>query len=482
MRLLGLLAFLISVHAWAALAAEFVTTPATQSATQPAGDVHVVKKGSLKFEIKADGTFGPAEPFEVKLKPRAYSGSFTVISSARHGAPVKAGDVLLECETTEYAWAMQKAESELELARVNLRKAEADADLGAKADALAMRMQEDALKNAEEGLRWWESVDGPNMLKQADLSLKEVRDNVEYQQDEMDQLLKMYKSEELTSATRDIVLKRAERRLDNAKKVLGMQEGVHEKSRNYNYPVARQRVLDSLEQARQSLASLKVAQQQSAVARRAAVTNARIALEQAQKKFDELKADQGLFAITSPAAGLVWYATVPDRGPGGDEPPALKVGEKVGTNQVLMRLITPGRLALEISVSEAQSLWLKPGMKASVTPAAMPYMTYPAACGEPAIGTRGNPPAFGTFVPVVVANADPRLVPGMKGTVKIDAGRLDGVLLVPVGTVQNGSVTVRRQDGTPEKRDVVLGQSDGQMIEVRSGLVEGEQVLLNPSR
>jgi multidrug efflux pump subunit AcrA (membrane-fusion protein) len=72
---------------------------------------------------------------------------------------------------------------------------------------------------------------------------------------------------------------------------------------------------------------------------------------------------------------------------------------------------------------------------------------------------------------------DRRIIPGMKAAEHIQAGKLENVLLIPVGAVTAGKVTVQK-DGRNEERDVVLGKSDGQNVEVRTGLSEGEQVLM----
>ena len=72
--------------------------PATKPATQPAGETYTVKKGTLKLEVQTDSTLGALEPFEVRLKTKAYAGVFTVISAAPHGAHVAKGDSLLEIE------------------------------------------------------------------------------------------------------------------------------------------------------------------------------------------------------------------------------------------------------------------------------------------------------------------------------------------------------------------------------------------------
>jgi membrane fusion protein, multidrug efflux system len=70
---------------------------------------------------------------------------------------------------------------------------------------------------------------------------------------------------------------------------------------------------------------------------------------------------------------------------------------------------------------------------------------------------------------------------GMGATVRVQAGTAENVLVVPVtavqGSVQTGKVWVVGDDGTEQPRTVALGLSDGDRIEVREGLADGEQVL-----
>lgn len=70
---------------------------------------------------------------------------------------------------------------------------------------------------------------------------------------------------------------------------------------------------------------------------------------------------------------------------------------------------------------------------------------------------------------------------GLSMRMAIDAGRADGVLVVPVtavrGLVGDGSVWVVGGDGEQTERAVELGVSDGEVIEVTKGLDEGEQVM-----
>jgi multidrug efflux pump subunit AcrA (membrane-fusion protein) len=71
---------------------------------------------------------------------------------------------------------------------------------------------------------------------------------------------------------------------------------------------------------------------------------------------------------------------------------------------------------------------------------------------------------------------------GMAATVVVEAGLARDVLVVPVtavqGSVQQGNVWVVGPDGEPAQRPVTLGLTDGEQVEVRDGLAEGDEVLL----
>lgn len=75
---------------------------------------------------------------------------------------------------------------------------------------------------------------------------------------------------------------------------------------------------------------------------------------------------------------------------------------------------------------------------------------------------------------------DVRVFNGLSMTMTIDAGSAEDVLVVPVssvrGLVDSGTVWVT-DDGEPVERKVKLGLSDGDFVEVKKGLKEGENIL-----
>ena len=78
--------------------------------------------------------------------------------------------------------------------------------------------------------------------------------------------------------------------------------------------------------------------------------------------------------------------------------------------------------------------------------------------------------------------ADQRVVDGISAKLRIPGGNADNVLVIPVtaveGRYREGRVYLPAQGKKkPEPVTVELGISDGQMIEVKSGLDEGQEIL-----
>ena len=388
--------------------------PATAPASQP-----VTKAAN---EVVVEGVLLPVDPFELKLKFKAYTGALPIARVAGQFAVVKAGDSLLEIEPTDFKRAMATVESAAETARAALKKVEADAEIGARADTLTLRQTQDALKLAEANVAYWEKIDGPHFLAQMELGLKQWRDSVEDQQDELDQLRKMYKSEELTSATADIVVKRAIRKLEQTKITQKMVEEKSQRTKDQDYPNLKQKVLDGLEQAKNQLATSQATQEQAAVTRKGAATAARLALEQAEEKLRDMKADEQLLAVKSPVDGVVVYGTTSDGGWQGGDPKGMKPGEKLAAGATALRVITLGKMRVEGVIKEDAGFKVQEGMKAKVTLAVLPGVTYEGACVAPVLLPKGSPGAPSFVLTVNLPEVDKRLLPGMKASVKIELG------------------------------------------------------------
>jgi hypothetical protein len=125
------------------------------------------------------------------------------------------------------------------------------------------------------------------------------------------------------------------------------------------------------------------------------------------------------------------------------------------------------------------------------TIAALPAGTIPAPPAPSAGASRapvplaqstgGPDPSEATGLRLVcVAPVGTRLINGASATVEVITQRAANVLVLPVeavaGSQGRGKVDVVRADQTRETRDVVLGLSDGKVVEIKSGLTGDETI------
>lgn len=451
------------------------TQPAQTQPAQPAGPETVkVTRGDLTLEVRAETPFQAADPFEVKTDFKGYAGPLVITSIVDQGTLVRKGQTVVTFDRTWIDWALLGATNEAAGAKAALAKAEIDAKLAEESEKLTLRQTEDALRNVETGKKLFEEVDGPQMLLMADLNVKQAQNSVDDQTDELDQLKKMYAGEELTTATADIVVRRAIRSLEQAKVVLKVQQERTDKVKTFDYPVQRQRVHDAVTQAKSSLESLKASQAMAAVTRAAGLQNARALVEQADKKLADLKADAAQFQIKATSDGIAAYGAMVDGVLAGGDPKAYEMGDKVAPGQVVMRIYQPGKLRLVVNVPESQAFWIEKGDTARIIPASLPQSSYRGETSAVELQTRAQ--GMGFVVTIDLNDVDARLIPGMKASVVIEAGSEKNALLLPLSSVVDGKVKVKQSDGRFVEKAVKVGKTDGKMVQIAGGLAEGDEV------
>ncbi len=444
--------------------------------------LHTVEKGHLTPKLELEATFEPARTSEVRLRFDAYQGEMKILSVAAHAGPVRKGDVLLSIDPKPLKKQIDVAENELRVTRAALAKEQADSDLGARADVLALSEAERALKNAEEELRIYDEVDSRQILQRVDLNVKGYEDYVSDQQEELDQLEKMYESEELTNATAEIVVRRARRALERMKIMLAMVRENARIFKDVHFPEQRKTIVASLEKIRQGLEALKASQAQARVQREAELARARAAVEQKEEQLEKLREDLENFTVRSPFDGRVFYGPFQQ----GQWPMAeqmlkmLLPGEKAQPQQVLMTLCAPGA-TVSADLPEKHYTEVHPDQAASVTPAAFPDLKMEGQVRLKGKVPRPRGPGPSFEVSIELKGRNEEILPGMKAKATLIGEELRDVVLAPSKAVaasgDKRTVTVSK-DGKKSAREVKVGRTDGEMTEIRSGLEPGEQIVL----
>ena len=113
-----------------------------------------------------------------------------------------------------------------------------------------------------------------------------------------------------------------------------------------------------------------------------------------------------------------------------------------------------------------------------------PGETAPPVAAPPVEPPAGTTPSDATGLRLVcTAPADVRLINGASATIEVTVATVVQALVAPVEAVAGGQgtgkVDVIGIDGSRETRDVVLGLTDGRVIEIKSGLT-GDETLAVP--
>ena len=210
---------------------------------------------------------------------------------------------------------------------------------------------------------------------------------------------------------------------------------------------------------------------------RSQIENARLSLESARLSASTASGNLEDYNITSPISGTVIEKN-------------FKAGDKVdgvssGTLAVIYDLSC---LKMEMDVSELDIGKVQVGQRVEITANALPGEVFTGTVEKVSInGTTTN--GF-TNYPVTISVTDyGELKPGMNVSATILCDSAENALCVPVDAVARGNTVLvpaagaLSEDGTSvadpsklEERQVVLGRSNAEYIEITSGLEEGETV------
>ena len=447
-----------------------------------AEDAVAAHKGNLTPVFELEAFYEAVESAELKLKLEAFQGDLTIQKVAAAGELVKKGDLLFSLDKAPIEKLIAALENDLRVARATAEKQQAELTIGAQGDALALAQAQTALKDAEAALKSFEEVEGKHLVAMVELNVKFMEDALHDQTEELAQLEKMYKSEELTNATSEIVVRRAKRNLERVKTALemGRAEAVNVKS--VKYPQMRQTHVHAIEVARNGLDGVKAAQGLSKVQREVEAAKSKAALSQLEEQAAKLGRDLADFEWRAPIDGRVFYGQFQHGSWATAEQvtPMLAPGEKAQPGQVLLTVCGP-RTRVRADLAEADYFDVAPGLEASVVPAASPD-----ARAEGTIQKKSAMPAAkgagGSFELRIDFKEPPAdLLPGMKGKATIKGRELKDVVLVPSTAIaaQSGKCTLTvTKDGKTASREVTVGKSDGKMTQIKTGLEAGEKVTL----
>jgi RND family efflux transporter MFP subunit len=215
-------------------------------------------------------------------------------------------------------------------------------------------------------------------------------------------------------------------------------------------------------------------------------------LKQARTREKEIKKEIGYCTIRAPQDGMVvYYVNESSRYSGSNRSSLIAQGEPVTEGQKLMRIPDLRTMQVNVKVHEALVSRVQVGQPATVRVDAFPNRLLRGKVKQVAtVASQADWYSSDVKVYQTIVSIDETvegLRPGMSAEVTIEVGDpLDNVVAVPVHAIVGGTELgkyrkcyVRTVAGV-EERDIVIGMTNDRMAEVKSGLQEGEHVVVNP--
>jgi HlyD family secretion protein len=402
------------------------------------------KVAEFRLEIVEPGEVESAENVEIKSKVKSRgSGGVSILEIIPEGTLVKKGDFLVRLDDAGLQKELLRQRISVHQANANLVKAQADVE------AAKLALQEylsGTFRQNEEQLESAEFVAKENFRR--------AEEYLAYSQK---LAAKGYVSEAQLEADQ-FAVEKAAKELDLAQTRLEVLRTHTQKAKVNDLNASILTTEARLESARNSYE-----------------------LELTQER--EIEDQIVNCTILSPADGEVTYANENNKGV------VIAEGEEVRENQTIIRLPDSSRLLVQAKINESRVEQVKTGMKCRITIDAIRDVELEGSVQSvsdypwPAFDRyRAHIKEYGTKI--IINDAPKGLRTGMTAKVTILSELIEDALQIPLPAVfrKKGQAycLVAGEEEELELREIELGPNNMSHAVVRSGLQEGESVVINP--
>lgn len=441
-----------------------------------------MKRGPFQINVLEKGQLDSARNAVLSSK---VEGSTTIISIVPEGTTVKKDDLVIELDSsalvekerqqeiavTQAQSAKQSAEKEVEI-----QKTQNESDISAA--KLKLELAEIDLRKFEEG----DSKQQKNEL-QSQVSLQEQKAAQALETLEFTKRLvkKGYKTQNDLEQAR-ITYETEKTNLAVAKDKLNVLD-------NFTYGRTVTELQANAKEFARELKRVEL-KGQAALSQKETDLLARTrTLEVEEDKHERLKAQIAVCKIVAPQDGQVIYAN--NRDGRSSETVLIETGASVRERQPLVTLPDLTKMKVNARIHETRISLIRPGMPVKVKVDAFNEEDFHGVVDTVASVPSSTGSSFmrdiKEYEAAVLLTDDPekvsRLRPGLNANLEILVDSRDDVLQCPMQailTVVGKQFAFVIHGDKVERRDVEIGQASERMIEVKSGLKEGEQVVLNP--
>ncbi len=438
------------------------------------GTTHRVGKGALRIVLKETGTLKAKNSVAIKAE---IPGTAKVVWLVPEGTEVKQGDRLAELDKTELqrnvdnlASNLVSLESERKTAKTEFEIQDAEGRASVDKARLALEIKK---KEAER----YRLADAPQTLRKKELAVEKAESEFNRKEQRFRETQGLLAEGFVTPTQVEeerIALRSAEIERDSARDDLkgyaDFTADIERRQKESDLAEAQRSLDNEILRAENLLDRKKVNYEQTE-------QRYKSTREQYEEQVKQLEA----MTVLAPAQGIVIY-----QAPNWNEE-ELKVGSTIYNEQAFLQLPDLSEMEVKVGIHEADINRLKLGQSVFVTVDSHKGKQLEGEISKIATiaGERDWRSDVRKFeVVVALKKSELALKPGLTAKVEILVGEVGDVLTVPLQSVfvkEGKYYAFVDKGGRPERREVELGESNDNFVVVKSGIAEGDEVLLwNP--
>lgn len=431
------------------------------------------RRGDLAVSIVEPGTLHASR--SITLASEIRSNRAKIVSLLPDGSWVKPGDVVLRFDPTPFEEDRLKALAEVRDAEAATVRAEQERKLQIAKAEEALESARHAVRLATLNLEAYEKGTGALNVREAEVRAAEADAALSRARQDLADMERML-GEGFVSAEE---VDRQRGRVEELGRQSGLQGDRLRTAREIHYPRDLERSRNQLEEAEDSVARtegvLYYTREYYRAVRESAARKEESAREQLRQIDDELAKTE----ITSPIEGFLVLQDIPLEN--GKRRP--QVGDSVWSGVPIAMVPDLSKMQATTFVREVDLHRVRVGLSARVAIEAYPDLELEgriAHIGSLAEDVTDSPWKFFP-VTLTLSSADDRLRPGMSARVEFELARASDVVLVPSDAVfRRGDRTVVyvRRGASVAEHEVRLGLANETHVEVRAGVPEGSELLL----
>ncbi len=446
---------------------------------------HTVKKERFKIDLTLKGVLQAVNERGFTLRPKVWQ-VWRVVKAVAPGTRVKKGDPIIQFDSRAIDEAIKDIEANQAYADLAYQAAQQELNFLEETVPLDLAVAERSKKYFDEDFKYYFEKQLPLARQIAEKNYERYKDILAYEMEELRQLEKMYKADDLTEETEEIILKRQRDTVKRLEFNLEQAKMLRDETIKKSLPREEVRTKDNAKIAELRLRSARLNFPRMLAQKRLEVQKLTRDREKARQQLKKMKEDRAMMALRSPMDGVIYYGGH-SRGTfttSATVAPLLKPNVVVKPGTTLMTIVAPRPVVLRTTVSESAIRFAKKGISGLATPVAYPDMFIKAKLA----GVGSVPLTPGKFDAMVALDAGAgteSLLPGMNASAKLTAYDKKDAITLPPATVHRDEndprkyhVYVYTGNGKHRVQQVSVGHRTSTKVEITRGLKAGDKVLL----